>query len=193
MSPWYRVALVAGGPVFALVKGHDRVSGTHTPWQNTFVEVRETTLPGVGLCYDFVTRSGKRVGVVTRPSGRRELVVYSSDDPDAVAESVDLSVDEAQALAEYLENQEIRDAGKGLAGLVEGLAVDWVTLPEDFPTRTIEELAIRSLTGASVVAVVHDAEADPSPGPDRVMQAGDTVVVVGTPEALTGVVALLCS
>ena len=30
MSPWHRVALVTGGPVFALVKGHDRVSGTHT-------------------------------------------------------------------------------------------------------------------------------------------------------------------
>ena len=29
MSPWHRVALVTGGPVFALVKGHDRVSGTH--------------------------------------------------------------------------------------------------------------------------------------------------------------------
>ena len=29
MSPWHRVALVTDGPVFALVKGHDRVSGTH--------------------------------------------------------------------------------------------------------------------------------------------------------------------
>jgi len=28
-GPWHRVALVTGGPVFALVKGHDRVSGTH--------------------------------------------------------------------------------------------------------------------------------------------------------------------
>ena len=30
MSPWHRVALVTYEPVFALVKGHDRVSGTHT-------------------------------------------------------------------------------------------------------------------------------------------------------------------
>ena len=29
-SPWHRVALVTDGPVFALVKGHDRVSGTHS-------------------------------------------------------------------------------------------------------------------------------------------------------------------
>ena len=41
MRPRHRVALVTGGSVFALVKGHDRVSGTH---RVCIVEMRGTAV-----------------------------------------------------------------------------------------------------------------------------------------------------
>ena len=65
-------------------------------------EIRETVLPGVGYCHDFPTRAGPRVGVVTRTSGRRELIVYSQEDPDAVEHHVDLDPEEARVLGELL-------------------------------------------------------------------------------------------
>lgn len=154
-------------------------------------KIQETTLPGVGICYDFTTRAGTRVGVVVRSTGRKELVVYAEDDPDAVAESVDLSVEESQVLADFLGNQAIRETTGGIAGLIEGVAVDWVTVPKAAAPRAIGDLQVRSRTGASVVAVVHDGQIDPAPGPDRVLHPGDTVVVVGAPESLTMVVELL--
>ena len=38
MSLWHRVAPVTGWPVFALVKGHDRVSGTHSQLERLAVD-----------------------------------------------------------------------------------------------------------------------------------------------------------
>ena len=155
------------------------------------MEINETLLPGVGVCFDFVSKAGPRVGVVTRSSGRRELVIYDQDDPDAVANSIDLSTTEALTLAGFLSDISITEIQGGLAGLIEGIAVDWVTVPSDFEARSIGDAAVRGRTRASIVAVVTDGEVDSAPGPERLIEPGDTLVVVGTPESLEAVVELL--
>ncbi|WP_240501283.1 hypothetical protein [Deinococcus sp. LM3] len=66
------------------------------------VKLDETPLPGVGMRYDFDSRSGKRVGVITHRDGRREIFVARRDDPDACAESIVLADDEAEAVADLL-------------------------------------------------------------------------------------------
>lgn len=155
-------------------------------------EIRETELPGVGVCYDFPTRAGRRVGVVTRATGRRELVVYAQDDPDAVEHSIDLSEQEGHTLAQLLGGEEVSDRGPGsLQGLIEGLSLDWLPVDRDFTPRSIGDLEIRSRTGASIVAIVRGGQANPTPGPDDELTPGDTAVVVGTPEALAAVAELL--
>ena len=65
-------------------------------------QIEETTLPGVGVRHDFLCRSGRRVGVVSHNTGRRDLVVYDDRDPDAVKASVELSAEEARTLADLL-------------------------------------------------------------------------------------------
>ncbi len=79
---------------------HD-VSDRETREEPGAVE-EEVRLPGVGLRHDFQTRSGRRVGVVSHRTGRRDLVVYDTRDPDACSEVVKLATDEADALAELL-------------------------------------------------------------------------------------------
>lgn len=147
-------------------------------------EIRETVLPGVGYCHDFPTRAGPRVGVVTRTTGRRELIVYSQEDPDAVEHHVDLDPEEARVLGELLGVSSVTQQIGNISGLIEGLAIDWIPLGAGFVPSTIGDLAIRSRTGASVVAVVRGGRASPAPGPEHRLEPGDTVVVVGTPEGL---------
>ena len=48
------------------------------------MDVEEIALPGIGLRYDFATRSGQRVGVVCHRNGRRDLVIYDLDDKQVV-------------------------------------------------------------------------------------------------------------
>jgi K+/H+ antiporter YhaU regulatory subunit KhtT len=46
--------------------------------------------------------------------------------------------------------------------------------------RSIGELAVRTATGATVIAVRRAGRTCPNPGPDFVLQAGDDVAVVGS-------------
>lgn len=156
-------------------------------------EIRETTLPGVGVCRDFSTGAGPRVGVVERASGRRELVVYERDDPDTVTTAVDLAPVEASTLAGLLDDRTVETSEGGIEGLIEGLALDWLPVPAGFAPSSIGELDFRRRTGATVVAVVGSTGGRPAPGPDEVLAAGDTLVVVGTAEGIKQVGELLRS
>lgn len=154
-------------------------------------EIVETTLPGVGVRLDFLCASGRRVGVIARTSGRRELLVYDQRDPDQVRAQVDLAADEAAALGEALGGPQISDPVDRLPSMVAGLVVDWLPIPAGAAPRTIGELELRRRTGASVVAIVRDDHPIPAPGPDAELRDGDTVVLVGTAEGISVAAALL--
>lgn len=66
------------------------------------------------------------------------------------------------------------------------LDLTWVTLPTDSPFvgRTIEELAIRSQTGISVVGVMRDGKLHPNPQADFCFANGDMVAVMGSPHQI---------
>lgn len=158
-------------------------------------EIEETPLPGVGVRIQFISEGGSRVGVVHHRSGRRELFVCSPQDLDAVALNLDLSEDESHALADALGGSTIVESTTSLVQQVEGLAIDWLTVGADSPGvgRSIGETRVRTRTGASVVAVIRGDDANPAPGPEFVMHAGDTLVVVGTSEGIESVRAILIS
>jgi TrkA domain protein len=63
--------------------------------------ITSRVLPGIGVCQEIDLHAGRRVGVVTHRDGRRDLVVYD-EEGDGVRDSVALSVEEADALAEIL-------------------------------------------------------------------------------------------
>ncbi|MGH9043102.1 MAG: cation:proton antiporter regulatory subunit [Acidimicrobiia bacterium] len=163
-------------------------------------EIRQTSLPGVGLRHDFTTRSGQRVGVVSHRTGRRDVLLYAAADPDAAAASVALTAEESSALAEVLGGTQLTTSLADLKHSIEGLALDWVPVPDGSPFagRSIAAAGVRSTTGVSIVAVLRPgtgakapAHAFPAPRPDFVLQAGDTVVVVGTAEGIEALVELL--
>ncbi len=60
-----------------------------------------------------------------------------------------------------------------------------------FDGRTLGDTALRSRTGASVVAVMRAGQVHPSPAPDFTLTAGDLLVTVGTSEGLDGAVKIL--
>src|ERR687891_126926 len=106
--------------------------------------VNETSLPGLGIRFEFTTKEGVRLGVFHRSGGRQDLLVYDRDDPDRCRESISLDDEDA-----------------------------------------------RTLTGVSVVAVLRDEQAIPAPGPEQRLEAGDTLVVVGTPRGIERLAVML--
>ena len=162
-------------------------------------EITETALPGVGVRYELSTRAGVRLGVVAHRLGRRDLLVYDTADLDAARESVALTEAESAALASLLAigGPAARDAdgppGARPRHPVGRFEVDWVAVPAGSPWagRSIGTAGVRSITGVSIVAVLRRDAAFPSPGPEFLLEAGDTALVVGTPDGVEALVELL--
>jgi TrkA domain protein len=159
------------------------------------VEVFETPLPGVGVRYDFETDDGERLGVVVRRDGRRDLLLYSHDDPDACSNVVTLDAEESAALVELFGGSKVTERLAELRFAVEGLAIEWVTMPAGggLTGRTIGDGRIRTETAASVVAVIRGDRSIPGPGPDFQLEGGDVVLLMGSAAAVTAAVQLLRS
>lgn len=149
-------------------------------------EIVETSLPGVGLRHDFLCESGDRLGVITRHSGRRDLLLYTQDDPDAVGESVTLSPDDARLLADLLGGATLVERFNDLRQHIAGLSIDWLPVSETSPfaAQPLGATQMRTRTGVSAIALLRHGTAIPSPGPETVLLAGDTVVVVGLAEGI---------
>ena len=155
-------------------------------------EVNETRLPGVGVRYDFTTADGSRVGVLVHRSGRRELLIYGREDPDACRAVLRLGPDDTHTLVDLLGGSEVN---KELAAMqqLEGLTIDWLPIPATSPWvgRSLREAAVRSITGVSVVAVVRGEATIPAPEADFTLAADDIAVVVGPPEGIDQLVSLM--
>ena len=157
------------------------------------MEIRETTLPGVGLRHDFATRSGRQLGVISHRTGRRDLIVYNRRDPDAAQEVVRLTSEESDTLAELLGSSRVVARLAQLQQQVEGLAIDWLPIVAGSPYAggTIADTQARTRTGVSIVTVLHNDTASPAPQPDFRFQVGDTLVVVGTTAGIRALSRLL--
>lgn len=157
------------------------------------MDVEEIALPGIGLRYNFATRSGQHVGVVCHRNGRRDLVIYDREDPDSSREVLQLSDEEGDVLAELLGAPRIVERLADLHKEVEGLISEQIPIGAGSPYdgRTLGDTQARTRTGASIVAVVRGAQVHASPRPDFGFRAGDIVVVVGTREGADAVAELL--
>lgn len=158
-------------------------------------EVYETKLPGVGVRHDFLTDAGERVGVIVHRTGRREIVVYDSDDPDACSPMLDLTSADTRVLGELLGASQVVEAVGAVQHEIDGLSIEWIQLPPTSPAveATITDGQYRTRTGASIVAVLRGDTTVPAPTPDYRFAKDDTVVAVGTTEGLALLRGLLTS
>jgi TrkA domain protein len=155
--------------------------------------VEQRALPGIGVCQDVTTRSGRRIGVLTHRDGHRELVLYDERDPDSASEAVPLSADEANALAELLGAPQLVRHLAELQEQVVGVLTEQlpITAGSKFAGRPLGDTEARTKTGASIVAILRQGEVIASPGPSFVFAPNDFVVVVGTRDGIDGVAAIL--
>ena len=149
--------------------------------------MRETKLPGVGVRHEFTTDDGTDIGVLVHHDGRREILVYDSDDPDACSSLVTLSAGDTRTVSELLGASRVTEAVAAVQQEIEGLAIEWIELAPSSPASgaTIGDGMYRTKTGSSIVAVIRDGKSIPAPGPEFGLIAGDVIVAVGTTDGLT--------
>src|SRR6056297_1143459 len=149
-------------------------------------EVRETKLPGVGVRHEFTTEDGDDIGVLVHHDGRRQILVYDSDDPDRCSSIVNLTAGDTRTVSELLGASRVTEAVTAVHEEIEGLAIEWIELMPESPASgaTIGDGMYRTKTGSSIVAVIRDGQSIPAPGPEFPLVSGDVIVAVGTVEGL---------
>lgn len=157
------------------------------------MEIFETPLPGIGVRYEFTAEAGDHVGVIVRRDGKRDIALYDRDDPDSCTGTLELSESDAGKVAELLGGTRITARLEELKHSVEGLAIEWITMPagRGLTGRTIADGQIRTFTSASVVAVIRGERAIPGPEPTFTFEAGDTVLIMGSDDAVDRARAIL--
>lgn len=159
------------------------------------MDVERVNLPGIGVRHTMTTVRGRRLGVVSHHTGRRDFVVYDKDDPDSAVVSVALSAEEASGLAELLGTARVVEHLAELRRQIEGLVTEQIAISAGSPYdgRTLGDTRARTRTGASIVAVARERTVIASPRPDFRFNAGDVVVVVGTADGTAAVAQILAS
>ena len=93
-------------------------------------DVRETKLPGVGVRHEFTTEDGTDIGVIVHHDGRREILVYDTDDPDTCSSLVTLSAADTRTVGELLGASRVTEAVSAVQQEIEGLAIEWIELAD---------------------------------------------------------------
>jgi TrkA domain protein len=159
------------------------------------VRVEKTDLPGIGVRHDLVTVRGRRIGVVTYRDGSRELSIFDLEDPDACATSIPMTDNEATTLSEILGASVMLSKLTELTDEAAGLFTEHLPIPTDssYAGRPLGDTHARTRTGASIVAIVRDKQVIASPAPKELLEAGDSLVVVGTRRGLDSLAELIAS
>jgi TrkA domain protein len=150
------------------------------------MDVNEVLLPGIGLRYEFDNADGDRIGVIAKRTGDFEVVIYPAHDLDCAQPLFRLTEDEADALAQILGAPRIAERFADLTREVPDIDAGQVSVRPGSPfvDRPLGDTAVRTRTGASIVAIVRDEKVLPSPAPAEPLRAGDVLVVIGTEDAL---------
>lgn len=156
--------------------------------------IYESDLPGVGKKFEVELDDGERLVIVTHNTGKRELFMKSGAGADS-ERLLELPDRLARTVGSILEGAYFQpvESSRVETMLSDETFLEWynVTADADIVGQTLAESAIRDRFGVSVVAIQRDNEVVPSPGPDAMIEDGDTLVVIGDKEGCLEFEALL--
>jgi TrkA domain protein len=151
--------------------------------------VYESDLPGVGKKFEVEIDDDERLVIVIHNTGKRE-VFHRVGEADS-EKLFDLSDRLARQVGSILEGAHFQPVKSDTTEtMLDGDSLlEWVKVAEGsgIVGKTLEELDFRNVTGASVVSIQRDDTTESNPGPETVIQAGDTLIILGTREACRGV------
>ncbi len=139
-------------------------------------------LPGVGKKISLQTAEDKKIAVIIHHSGRRDLYFFNDTDEDDADFFISLTGEETRELGAQLLGATYQPADDEKMKIFQNqLVMEWIKLKPGSPfvDKQIAESKIRTLTGASIIAVMHGDDMIVSPDVNVVLKSGDTVMAAG--------------
>jgi TrkA domain protein len=150
--------------------------------------IRESDLPGIGHKFQVETRTGDVLVIVVHDTGARELYHLAADDPDTILSRVALDDAEARQVAGIIGGLTYQPKALETVEIaLQDILIEWYQVEPAHAAadRSIGDLRVRRQTGATIVAIIEpDRTPRINPGPEQVVHAGATLVVVGSREQI---------
>lgn len=156
------------------------------------MDIREHDLPGVGKKFALMTNEGDRITVIIHNTGHREIYHFQRGE-DYPFHAIRLEDSEARKFGALLGGAYFQPpVAESMDLVLEQMSIEWLKVEPTSPLagKTLEELAIRPRTGASVIAILREGKARPNPQATDRIEAGDTLMVIGDREQVSRVVEL---
>lgn len=148
--------------------------------------IRESDLPGIGRKFHITTRSGDLFVIIVHDTGTRELYHIAADDPDQILSRVELDDPEARQVASIIGGLTYQpQALEAVEVAFQDMVIEWFKMEPEYAAvdKSIAELRMRQQTGATIIAILDpERTTQINPGPEQVLHAGATLVVVGSRE-----------
>ncbi|MGM0717839.1 MAG: cation:proton antiporter regulatory subunit [Halobacteriota archaeon] len=154
--------------------------------------VYESDLPGVGKKFEIELGDGSMLIIVIHNTGKRE--VFSREGENDSVKLFELSDQMSRQVGTILEGAYFQPIATDTTEtmLDDDSLLEWVKVVpgSSIVGQTLEELDFRNVTGASVVAIQRDEDTESNPGPESVIEADDTLIILGPRDACRSVESL---
>jgi TrkA domain protein len=157
--------------------------------------ISEVFLPGIGRKFQIETMEGDRLIVVIHDDGTRELYHFTRKNLDRAASVLRLSDGEARQIAGIIGGLSYVPRSMPIAEVIlEDLVLEWFTVQPGSACigKTIRELQVRTVTGASIVSIIEpDQTKRTNPEADTLLNEGATLIIAGDRKTINAAKRLL--
>ncbi|SDC89724.1 TrkA domain protein [Terribacillus halophilus] len=161
------------------------------------MNIRESELPGIGYKVEIVTKNQDKLVIVVHDDGRREIYHFDADDHEEVLSCATFNDSEARQIAGILGGMVYKPkALETIDFAFDDIIIEWFQIERNAPAvnKRIGEIDIRNNFGVNVIAIKKKKlNKSNNPGPDTVLEAGDTLVVSGERQQIKELIKKLLS
>lgn len=147
------------------------------------MNIRESELPGIGRKFEIMTYTNEKIVIIIHDDGRREMYFYDDGNHEECISSVTFNDSEARNIAAILGGMIYKpQALETIEMAFDGLLIEWFKVEPAAPAihQTIGKLDIRNKYNVTVIAILKkNMKKLLNPGPESVIDEGDTLVLSG--------------
>jgi len=147
------------------------------------MNIREIELPGIGKKYEIITKSTDKVVIIIHDDGRRDIYYFDQEDYEEAIASTTFDDTESRQIAAIIGGMTY--APKALETIemaFDDLVIEWSKVEPGAlaVNQTIGNLNIRQSYEVNIVAIIkRNQKKIHTPGPETLLEVGDTVIVSG--------------
>ncbi|QQZ08937.1 cation:proton antiporter regulatory subunit [Heyndrickxia vini] len=159
--------------------------------------IRESELPGIGRKFEIITSNEEKIVIIIHDDGRREMYYYDESNHEESVSSTTLNDSEARNIAAILGGMIYKPQTlETIEMAFDGLVIEWYKVEPKAPAirKNIGELEIRNKYNVTVIAILKkNMKKILNPGPESLIEEGDTLVLSGERKELKNLISELLS